>query len=206
MIASVRKSGTLLQRGGRSATMVAIVATVIVAVVAAWCSKPTSGGASWTTGGPPNPNPGISSGASSSTAAPATASARFLGHWHVHDGSLDITPTTATINSSPGAGPCMQNPQVACSETDTLTVVSGNDTELTLTVTAVSYKLSSGQTTSVSGNAGPSTAVGDSVQLVWQAQGLLKQTVLKGFPGWQGGNPYWCGAGISPGDQQLCGA
>jgi len=100
----------------------------------------------------------------------------------------------------------MQNPQVACSESDTLTVVSGNDTELTLTVTAVSYKLSSGQTTSVSGNAGPSTAVGDSVQLVWQAQGLLKQTVLNGFPGWQGGNPYWCGAGISPGDQQLCGA
>lgn len=186
--------------------MVAIVATVIVAVVAAWCSKPTSGGAFWTTGGPPNPNPGISSGASSSTAAPATASARFLGHWHVHDGSLDIAPTTATINSSPGAGPCMQNPQVACSESDTLTVVSGNDTELTLTVTAVSYKLSSGQTTSVSGNPGPSTAVGDSVQLVWQAQGLLKQTVLNGFPGWQGGNPYWCGAGISPGDQQLCGA
>ena len=65
----------------------------------------------------------------------------------------------------------MQNPQVACSESDTLTVVSGNDTELTLTVTAVSYKLSSGQTTSVSGNPGPSTAVGDSVQLVWQAQG-----------------------------------
>ena len=186
--------------------MVAIVATVIVAVVAAWCSKPTSGGASWATGGPPNPNPGISSGASSSAPGAATASARFLGHWHVHDGGLDITPTTATINSSPGAGPCMQNPQVACSESDMLAVESGNDTELTLTVTTVSYKLSNGQTTSVSGLPGPSTAVGDSVQLVWQRQGLLKQTVLKGSPSWQGGNPYWCGAGISPSDQQLCGA
>ena len=186
--------------------MVAIVATVIVAVVAAWCSKPTSGGASWATGGPPNPNPGISSGASSSAPGAATASARFLGHWHVHDGGLDITPTTATINSSPGAGPCMQNPQVACSESDMLAVESGNDTELTLTVTSVSYKLSNGQTTSVSGLPGPSTAVGDSVQLVWQRQGLLKQTVLKGSPSWQGGNPYWCGAGISPSDQQLCGA
>jgi hypothetical protein len=197
----------LLQRGGRSGAVVAIVATVIVAVVGAWCSKPTSGGgASWTTGGPPNPNPGISSSPSSSAAPSATASAPFLGQWHVHDGSLDITPTTATINSSPGAGPCMQNPQIACSEADTLAVDSQTGNELTLTVTAVSYKLSNGQTTSVSGNPGPSTAVGDSVQLVWQRQGLLKQTVLKGFPSWQGGNPYWCGAGISPSDQQLCGA
>jgi hypothetical protein len=188
--------------------MVAIVATVIVAVVGAWCSKPMSGGgASWTMGGPPNPNPGTSSSPSSSAApSAATASAPFLGQWHVHDGSLDITPTTATINSSPGAGPCMQNPQIACAEADTLAVDSQTGTELTLTVTAVSYKLSNGQTTSVSGNPGPSTAVGDSVQLVWQRQGLLKQTVLKGFPGWQGGNPYWCGAGISPSDQQLCGA
>jgi hypothetical protein len=186
--------------------MVAIVATVIVGVVAAWSSKPTSGGASWNTGGPPNPNPGISSGASSSPAGPATASARFLGHWHVHDGSLDIAPTTATINSSPGAGPCMQNPQVACSETDTLAVVSGNDTELTLNVTAVSYVLHSGQTTSTNTAGGPSTAVGDSIQLVWQAPGLLKGTVLNGFPGLQGGNPYWCGAGISQSDQQKCGA
>jgi hypothetical protein len=184
-----------------------MVVIVIVAVVGASCSKPMSGGGvSSTTGGPPNPNPGTSSSPNSSAAPSATASARFLGQWHVHDGSLDITPTTATINSSPGAGPCMQNPQIACSEADTLAVESGNDTELTLTVTSVSYKLSNGQTTSVSGNAGPSTAVGDSVQLVWQRQGLLKQTVLKGFPGWQGGNPYWCGAGISPSDQQLCGA
>jgi hypothetical protein len=197
----------LLQRGGRSGAVVAIVATVIVAVVGAWCSKPMSGGgASWITGGPPNPNPGISSSPSSSAAPSATASAPFLGQWHVHDGSLDITPTTATINSSPGAGPCMQNPQIACSEADTLAVDSQTGNELTLTVTAVSYKLSNGQTTSVSGNPGPSTAVGDSVQLVWQRQGLLKQTVLKGFPSWQGGNPYWCGAGISPSDQQLCGA
>jgi hypothetical protein len=47
--------------------------------------------------------------------------------------------------------------------------------------------------------------VGDSIQLVWQAPGLLKQTVLKGFPGWQG-DLYWCGAGVSQSDQQRCGA
>ena len=136
----------------------------------------------------------------------ATASARFVGHWHVHDATLDITPTTATIVSSLGMGPCSAGPQAACSETDTLGVVSGDDTQLTLTVTGVSYGLHNGQTTSVNPSPGPSTAVGDSIQLVWQAPGLLKATVLKGFPGWQGGNPYWCGAGVSQSDQERCGA
>ena len=37
-------------------------------------------------------------------------------------------------------GPCSQG-QAACSETDTLGVVSGDETQLTLTVTAVSYGL-----------------------------------------------------------------
>ncbi|HWT50289.1 MAG TPA: hypothetical protein VN255_17550 [Mycobacterium sp.] len=101
-------------------------------------------------------------------------------------------------------GPCSQG-QAACSETDTLGVVSGDDTQLTLTVTAVSYGLNNGQTTSVNPSPGPSTAVGDSIQLVSQAPGLLKQTVLHGFPGWQG-DLYWCGAGVSPSDQQQCGA
>jgi hypothetical protein len=176
---------------------VAIAATVIVTAAAAGCLKNTSGtGASSTTGTP------------SSTAAPATgtASARFVGHWHVHDATLDITPTTATIVWYLGAGPCTQDPKAACSETDTLAVVSGNDTQLTLKVTAVSYTLHSGQKTSVNSTTGPSTAVGDSVQLVWQAPGLLKQTVLQGFPGSEDGNPYWCGAGISQSDRQRCGA
>jgi hypothetical protein len=167
----------------RSGAMLAVAATVIVAVTVAGCSRHTSG-----------------------TGASATAGARFVGHWQVHDETLNITPTTATRVASLGMGPCMQDPQAACSENDTLAVSSGNDTQLTLTVTGVSYVLHSGQTTSVSPSTGPSTAVGDSIQLVWQAPGLLKQTVLKGFPGLQGGNPYWCGAGISQSDQQKCGA
>jgi hypothetical protein len=85
-------------------------------------------------------------------------------------------------------------------------VVSGDDTQLTLAVTAVSYGLKNGQTTSVNPSPGPSTAVGDSIQLVSPAPGLLKQTVLKGFPGWQG-DLYWCAAGVSPSvDQGRCGA
>jgi hypothetical protein len=102
-------------------------------------------------------------------------------------------------------GPCSQG-QAACSETDTLGVVSGDETQLTLTVTAVSYGLKNGQTTPANPSPGPSTAVGDSLQLVSQAPGLLKQTVLRRFPGWQGGDLYWCGAGVSPQDQQRCGA
>jgi len=62
------------------------------------------------------------------------------------------------------------------------------------------------QKTSVNPGTGPSTSVGDSIQLVWQEPGLLKQTSLKGFPGRQGGNPYWCGAGISQSDVEKCGA
>lgn len=175
--------------------LVAITATVIT-VGAAGCSKNTSGTVTSSTTGTP-----------SSAAAPtATASARFVGHWTVHDATMDITPTTATIVTSLGMGPCSAGPQAACSETDALGVVSGDHTQLTLTVTGVSYGLQNGQTTSVNPSTGPSTAVGDSIQLVWQAPGLLKATVLKGFPGWQGGNPYWCGAGVSQSDRERCGA
>jgi hypothetical protein len=191
---------------------VAIAATVIVTVGAAGCSKNTSGsGTSSTTGtasstaapkatSTASPSPGNSSSPSGSAVPSATASARFVGHWQVHGATLDITPATATIVAGLGMGPCSENPQAACSETDTLAVVSGNDTQLALTVTAVSYALHNGQTTSVNPNPGPSAAEGDSVQLVWQAPGLLKQTVG------QGGNPYWCGAGISESNRTLCGA
>jgi hypothetical protein len=136
----------------------------------------------------------------------ATASARFVGHWHVHDASLNIAPTTATLIVSLGIGPCTENAQAPCSETDQLAVISGDDTQLTLSVTAVSYTLHDSKTTSVNPSTGPSTAVGDSLQLRWQAPGLLMRTALTGFPGWQGGNPYWCGAGISQGDAEKCGA
>ena len=76
-----------------------------------------------------------------------TASARFVGHWQRHVSTLDITATTATLFAGLDMGPCSQG-QAACSETDTLGVVSGDDTQLTVAVTAVSYGLKNGQTTS----------------------------------------------------------
>ena len=151
-------------------------------------------------------SPGNSSSPSSSGVPSATASARFVGEWHVHDSSLNIAPTTAALTVSAGMGPCMQDPKSPCSETNQLAVTSGNDTQLTLTVTGVSYTFNDFQTATVNPSPGPSTAVGDSIQLEWQAPGLLKATVLKGFPGILGGNPYWCGAGISQSDAQKCGA
>ncbi len=60
-------------------------------------------------------------------------------------------------------GPCSQG-RAACSEIDTLAVTSGDDTQLTLTVTAVSYGLNDGRRTSVNASPGPSTAVGDSIR------------------------------------------
>ena len=180
----------------------AIAIAGVVTVAAAGCSKNTSGtGTSSTTGAPSS----TSSGPTGSSSPSGTASARFVGHWQRHVSTLDITATTATLFAGLDMGPCSQG-QAACSETDTLGVVSGDDTQLTVAVTAVSYGLKNGQTTSVNPSPGPSTAVGDSIQLVPQAPGLLKQTVLKGFPGWQGGDLYWCGAGVSPSDQQRCGA
>jgi len=175
----------------------------IVTVAAAGCATNTSGtGASSTTGASSSP---AAPSATSTATASGTASARFVGHWQRHVSTLDITATTATLFAGLDMGPCSQG-QAACSETDTLGVVSGDETQLTLAVTAVSYGLKNGQTTPANPSPGPSTSVGDSLQLVSQAPGLLKQTVLKGFPGWQGGDLYWCGAGVSPPDQQRCGA
>jgi hypothetical protein len=188
--------GASLRRRGMSSAARVTAATMIVVVAAAGCSKNSTAG----------PGPGNPSSPSSSTIPSATAGARFVGQWHVHDASLNITPTTATLIASLGIGTCAENTQAPCSETDQLSVVSGNDTQLTLSVTGVSYTLQGGQNTSINPTTGPSTAVGDSIQLVWQAPGLLKRTALKGFPGWQGGNPYWCGAGISQSDAEKCGA
>jgi hypothetical protein len=93
-----------------------------------------------------------------------------------------------------------------CAETDALSASPSSDgTLLTLVVTAVSYNDSTGAAVSASA-AGSSTAVGDSLQLVSQAPGLLKGTVLHGFPGMAGGNPYWCGPGVSQSNAALCGA
>jgi hypothetical protein len=134
---------------------------------------------------------------------PVTPQPPFLGHWHVHDATMDITPTAATILAS--LGPCSAGSQVFCSETDTLTPASGDDTQLTLQVTAVNYRDSTGADVP-NPEPGPGTAVGDSLRLTVQAPGLLKATILRGFPGWVGGNPYWCGAGISQADAAQCGA
>ena len=92
-----------------------------------------------------------------------------------------------------------------CHETDALTVASGDSAQLTLKVTAVTYADSSGAS-APNPSSGPQTAVGDTLQLTPQAPGLLKATILQGFPGWVGGNPYWCGQGVSPSDAKRCGA
>jgi hypothetical protein len=188
-----------------------VTVAVMLTVALVGCSKNTSGtgmssttGASSTAAPSATSTPSSSTGSSSSSTVPsATANARFVGHWHVHGAVMDVAPTTATIVVS--LGRCAAGSAAGCSETDTLAVTSGDDAHLTLTVTAVNY--SSNQASSVPNpNTGPSTAVGDSMQLTWQATGLLKAALLHGFPGWQGGNPYWCGAGVSQSDAQKCGA
>jgi hypothetical protein len=117
-----------------------------------------------------------------------------VGHWNVHGATLDIAATTAVIHAM--SGPCQPPAQGMCGETDHMTAsLSGDGKTLTLVVTSVAP-----------GNPGSSTAVGDSMQLVLQAPGLLKRTAVHGFPGWQGGNPYWCGEGVSQSNAKLCGA
>ena len=142
---------------------------------------------------------------STPTSAAAMARAGFVGQWHVHDATLDISDRTATMVVSLGMGPCSLGPPHPCSETDSLAVLSGDDTQLTLGVTAASFTDNTG---AVAANPSPgsSTAVGDSMQLVLQAPGLLKRVSQHGFPGWEGGNPYWCGPGVSQANAQLCGA
>lgn len=199
----------LVVKSGLVSGLVIAVAGIVTAVVG--CSKTMPGtGTSSTTAVVSSPavvtsTASASSGPTASIGSSGTAGAPFVGHWQRHVSTLDITATTATLFAGLGMGPCSQG-RAACSETDTMGVVSGDDTQLTLAVTAVSYGLKNGQTTSVNPSPGPSTAVGDSIQLVSPAPGLLKQTVLKGFPGWQG-DLYWCAAGVSPSvDQGRCGA
>ncbi|OYN80397.1 hypothetical protein [Mycolicibacterium sphagni] len=160
----------------------------------------------------PNSSPALTSTTSASasansapTSAAATAGAGFVGQWHVHDATLDIAARTATMVVSLGMGPCSLGPPHACSETDSLSVLSGDDTHITLGVTAVSFTDNTGAS-AANPDPGSSTAIGDSMQLVLQAPGLLNRVVVHGFPGWEGGNPYWCGTGVSQANAQLCGA
>lgn len=184
--------------------MVAVVATVVVAIAAAGCSKNTSGTVTSASNSTAISSPGDVSSSTGSPVPSATASAHFVGHWQRHASTLDITPTTATLFAGLDMGSCSEG-RAACSEIDTLAVTSGDDTQLTLTVTAVNYGLKDGQTTSVNPSPGPSTAEGDSIQLVWRPPGVLNQTVVKGFPGWRG-DLDWCGTAGSPADRQGCGA
>jgi len=146
---------------------------------------------------PAGPRPGPTSG-------PAGNPNNLVGRWHVHGASLDIAPTTAVLVAS--SGPCNAPAQGMCAETDQLTASpAGDGKTLTLVVTSITYANGSGASVP-NPNPASSTAVGDSMQLVLQAPGLLKRTALHGFPGWQGGNPYWCGPGISQSNAKLCGA
>jgi hypothetical protein len=187
---SVLKSGLVILFAG------------IVAVAAAGCSQnPAGTGPSSSASAPSSPAVPL---APSTATASATAGAPFVGHWQRHSSTLDITATTAKLFAGLDMVACSQG-QAACSEIDTLGVASGDDKQLTLTVTSVNYGLKDGQTTAVNPSPGPSTAVGDSIQLVSEAPGLLKQTVVKGFPGWRG-DLYWCGAGVTLDNNARCGA
>src|ERR1700759_3200432 len=100
MCAAMWEFDASLRRCVKSSAALVTAATMIVTVAAAGCSKNTSGtGASSTTAatGTASPGPGTPSSPSSSTVPPATANARFVGQWHVHDASLAITATTATL-------------------------------------------------------------------------------------------------------------
>jgi hypothetical protein len=149
--------------------------------------------ASTPTGSPDAAAPGPGSGASS-----------FVGQWQVHGESLGISATTATLTVN--LGPCPATAQGLCHETDTLSAgLSPDGTALILRVVGVTYADDSGAAVPDPGP-GPPTAVGDTLQLVQVAPGLLRRTVLRGFPGMAGGNPYWCGPGVSPSNAKLCGA
>jgi hypothetical protein len=183
----------------------AIALTGVVTVAAAGCSKNTSSSnASSTASATTSATSSASSSAAASATASAQASARFVGHWLRHQSTLDITPTTASLFAGLGNGPCSEG-VAACSEIDTFSVTSGDDTHLVLTVTDVQYVLKDGQKTSVNPSPGPVTAAGDAIQLVWREPGILKQTVVKGFPGWQG-DLDWCGTAGTPIEKQGCGA
>jgi hypothetical protein len=181
-----------------------VAAVAVFIAASAGCSRSTN-----PSGPVSTPSVHETSSAQSTVASPnanpttATANPTFVGKWHVHGSTMDIGPTTATIVAS--TGPCGPGAHGMCHETDTLTVVSGDSTQLTLKVTAVAYADGSGASVP-NPPLGPQNAVGDTVQLTSQAPGLLKATILQGFPAWVGGNPYWCGQGVSQSDAKRCGA
>ena len=96
-----------------------------------------------------------------------------------------------------GMGQCSLGAHHVCSETDALAVLSGDNAQLTLGVTAVNYIDNTGASVPNPG-ADSATAVGDSMQLLWQAPGLLRRTVLRRFPGMSGRKPLLVRPGYQP--------
>jgi hypothetical protein len=195
--------------------MIAAAAALIVVAGLAGCSKSTpnaspsssstmASGSAPASGTPENTSNPSTTSSSTATSATVTASAGFVGQWHVHGSTLDIAATTATMVVTHGMGQCSLGAHHVCSETDALAVLSGDNAHLTLGVTAVNYTDNTGASIP-NPAADSSTAVGDSIQLLLQAPGLLRGTVLHGFPGMSGGNPYWCSSGVSQSNAKLCG-
>ena len=141
--------------------------------------------------------------------SPSTASPSFVGQWSVHGETLQIGATSATLVSN--LGPCSPPAQGLCHETDTMSATlsaSGGPGGgvLTLVVTSVAFGDGTGAPVTAAEAGSPVAAVGDSLQLTVVAPGLLKRAIVHGFAGLVGGNANFCGAAVSPANQQLCGA
>lgn len=136
---------------------------------------------------------------------PAGSATSFTGSWTVHGEVLQIAATSATLVSN--LGPCSPPAQGLCHETDTMSASQGaGGAVLTLAVTSVAFGDGNGGPATAAEAGTPVAAVGDSLQLTVSAPGLLKRAIVHGFAGMAAGNPYFCGAGVSPANQQLCGA
>ncbi|GAC1366577.1 MAG: hypothetical protein NVSMB32_11020 [Actinomycetota bacterium] len=167
--------------------------TLTPPAVAATLSQPAS-----PTAGAASPTPRPTTAAAIPSVTPSSIRQDFVGTWHVHGSSLQITSRTQGQLTTFNVGQCLPNGSSgACGEHDALSLVlSPDSTRLTATLTKVTYFVSNGAGEQVVPNANVSTPnhVGDAFRLEFVGADLMKTTILRGLQGYVGGNPYWCGA------------
>jgi hypothetical protein len=133
---------------------------------------------------------------------------QFIGHWYVHDATLDITSGSAGVEIG-NAGPCGPNDTRHCSERDTLSFALSEDGSMVATIATITYTDDETSASVPNPHPGDSQAVGDSSRLGIVAPHLMKEMIVRShLPpiDLQGGNPYWCQDGLAANLKDRCGA
>ncbi len=138
------------------------------------------------------------------TTATGSGDGTMLGHWDVHDATLDVVSATTAVLAG-------QNGGCVCLEQDTLTLSASADaSQIMAVVTKITFVNGEGAVLPYS-TARANSPIGERSMFEFVAPHLMLQAMLdpptrigtfqEGI-----GNIYWCGPGLNPMFSQACGA